>query len=156
MVAHGEVHEDQQEAQGPQEPLLQHRRLPILQRLLLGGVIHLLLGRALLPAAIARRLHGLNDGLGAGRALHAHGVGQEAHRAGGDPLHPVHGLLHPGAAGRAAHAGDVVLLHIRSSFCFCDMSIPREICPCQRDFTLDNRAAHPPYCKRRTERTDRQ
>ena len=113
MVAHGEVHEDEQKAQGPQQPLLQHRRLPILQGLLLGGVVHLLC-RALLGAAVARRLHGRDDLLRGHVSLHAHGVGQEAHRTGGDSLHPVHGLFHPGAAGCAAHARHVVLLHIHS------------------------------------------
>ena len=113
MMAHGEVHQDQQKAQRPQEPPLQHWRLPILQRLLLGGMVHLL-RRALLPAAVARRLHSLDDLLRGHVPLHAHGVGEQAHRAGGDPLDPVHGLLHPGAAGRAAHARHIVLLHIHS------------------------------------------
>ena len=108
-MAHGEVHQHRQKAHRPQEPPLQHRRLPVLQDRGVGG--SRLLGCALFGRAVARLLHGLDDGLGRGRALHAHGVGQQAHRTGRDPRHLTDGLLHPGAAGRAAHARDVVLLH---------------------------------------------
>ena len=63
--------------------------------------------RTLGAGTVTGILHGLDDLGRAGGALHAHGVGQQAHRTAGNAGHLAHGLLHPGGAGCAAHAGDV-------------------------------------------------
>ena len=108
-VAHGKVHQHQQKAHGPDKPPPDTGRLVVLQLLLVGAGRRL--GRALFRRAVPRRLHGGNDGGGLRRALHAHGVGQQAHGAGRDPRDLPHRLFHPGRAGGAAHARDIVLLH---------------------------------------------
>ena len=69
------------------------------------------LGRALFRRAVARRLHGGNNGGGLRRALYAHGIGQKAHRACRDAGDLPHRLFHPGRAGGAAHARNIVLPH---------------------------------------------
>ena len=75
-VTHGEVHQHQQEAHRPDQPLFQKRGLVILQLLFrlrrTGGR----LARALFRRAVARLFHSRDDGLGRGRAFHAHGIGQ--------------------------------------------------------------------------------
>ena len=63
---------------------------------------------------VARILYRLDDGGGAGGALHAHGVRQQTDRAACDAGNGVHGLFHPCRAGRAAHAGNIVLFHNRT------------------------------------------
>ena len=78
-VAHREIHQNEQERHGRDEPLFEMRRLVVRQRIGAGG------GRGgLLPAqarAVACVLHGLDDGVGRGRALDAHGIGEQAHGA---------------------------------------------------------------------------
>ena len=113
-VAHGEVHQHQQEAQGRDETALERRGLPVPQGrpgLRRGGCPTVTPGRPLLGGAVARALHRSDDGLGGGGSLHSHGVGEQAHGAGGDAGDFGHGFFHPGAAGGAAHARYVVLFH---------------------------------------------
>ena len=108
-VAHGKVHQHQQKAHGPDKPPPDTGRLAVLQLLLVGAGRRL--GRALFRRAVARRLHGGNNGGGLRRALYAHGIGQKAHRACRDAGDLPHRLFHPGRAGGAAHARNIVLPH---------------------------------------------
>ena len=112
--AHGEIHEHYQEAYGRNQAALEHRSLVILQRglrLCHGAGGALLAACALLAGAVAG-VHDRLDYVGGGSgALDAHGIGQQADRAAGHARYSVHGLLNSGAAGRAAHACDIKLLH---------------------------------------------
>ena len=114
-VAHGKVHQHEQKAQRPEESAPQLRRLVVSQRVSAGGGACALL-RALDRCAVARGLHRVDDGLVRRRALHPHGVGQQADRARRHARHVRHRLFHARRAGRAAHAGDMVLLQSGSSF----------------------------------------
>ena len=108
-VAHGNVHQHQQEAQRPHKPPAQHGRIMVGQRItrrLLCLGFSALDGRAV--ACLGHRADHLRF---AGRTLHAHGVGQQRH---GYPRHARHladGLLHSRRAGRTGHTGHIVLLH---------------------------------------------
>ena len=111
-VAHGEVHQHQQKAQRRNEPPLELGGLVVGQRVKVGaGGAGSRRARTLGAGTVTCILHGLDDLGRAGGALHAHGVGQQAHRAAGNAGHLAHGLFHPGGAGCAAHAGNVVLFH---------------------------------------------
>ena len=114
-VAHGKVHQHEQKTQRPEESAPQLRRLVVGQRVGAGGGACALL-RALDRRAVARGLHRVDDGLVGRRALHPHGVGQQADRARRHARHVRHRLFHARRAGRAAHAGDMVLLQSGSSF----------------------------------------
>ena len=111
-VAHGEVHQHQQEAQRGDETALELRCLAVGQCIEAGTGARSLTGRGILRAcAVACLLHSREDGGRGGCAFHAHGVCQKAHRAARDPRHLLHGLFYPGRAGRAAHTRDIVLFH---------------------------------------------
>ena len=114
-VPHGEVHQRQQKNHRRCQPPFEPGGLVVGQGLLPGGGRGAL-SRSLHAGPIARRLHCGHDGLRRGRALHAHGVGEQAHRAGGDTGDLTHRLFHPGRAGGAAHPGHVVLFHATPSF----------------------------------------
>ena len=112
LVAHGEVHQHQQEAQRGDEAALELRCLVVSQCVEVGAGARSLTGRDILRAcAVACLLHRREDGGRGGCAFHAHGVCQKAHRAARDARHLLHGLFYPGRAGRAAHARDIVLFH---------------------------------------------
>ena len=120
-VPHGKVHQHRQEEKGGDEPLFQFGGLVVGQGIEVGAGVRGGGGPACFRAgAIACILHRLDDGGGTRGALHAHRVGEQAHRAARDAGHGVYGLFHPGRAGRAAHAGNVVLFH---SFTPCDGSV---------------------------------
>ena len=110
-MPHRDIHQHQQEAQRGKQAALELRRLRVGEGVGLrrGGLL-----RALWARAVARGLDRTDDALGVRRALHAHGVGEQAHRAGRDPRHRADRLLDPCRAGRAAHAGNVVLFHFES------------------------------------------
>ena len=109
-VAHGEVHQHDEEAERRDEPALERGRLVIGKRILAkGGGAAGGTRSALQRCAVAGVLNGLDDRLRARRALHAHGVGQQADRAGRHARHGGNRLFHPGAAGGAAHARDNIL-----------------------------------------------
>ena len=117
-VSHGEVHQHQQKAQRGDEPPLELGRLMIGQGVQIGaGAVGSVAGRTLEAGTVTGVLHGFEDGRLAGRALHAHGVGQQAHRAAGHARYFLYGLFHPGRAGRAAHARNVILFHCVGSSC---------------------------------------
>ena len=79
-VAHGEVHQHQQKAQRGDEPPLELGRLMVGQGVQIGaGAVGSVTGRTLEAGTVTGVLHGFEDGRLAGRALHAHGVGQQAH-----------------------------------------------------------------------------
>ena len=111
-MPHGEVHQHQQEDHGGDQPLFQLRRFVVGQRVLCGA--RGLRFRTLARCAVARVLHRADDRLRRGRSLHAHRIGQQAHRAGGDARHLGNRLFHTGAARRAAHARYIILFHIAS------------------------------------------
>ena len=106
-VAHGEIHKHRQEAQGIEKPLFELGGLMVCQGILLALLLRLALG----ARSIARLLDRLNDLSTGGSPLHAHRIGQEADGAGCDSRHRVYRLFHPGRAGGAAHARDIVLFH---------------------------------------------
>ena len=111
-VPHGKVHQHRQEEKGGDEPLFQFGGLVVGQSVEVGAGVRDGGWPARLGAGtIACILHRLDDGGGTRGALHAHGVGEQAHRAARDAGHGVYGLFHPCRAGRAAHAGNVVLFH---------------------------------------------
>ena len=111
-VPHGKVHQHRQEEKGGNEPLFQFGGLVVGQSVEVGAGVWGGGGPARLGAgAIACILHRLDDGGSTRGALHAHGVGEQAHRTARDAGHGVYGLFHPCRAGRAAHAGNVVLFH---------------------------------------------
>ena len=60
-VPHREIHQDEQEAKRREKPALQHRRVMVGKRVLLGGAALL---HALDGCAVARILHGLDDRVG--------------------------------------------------------------------------------------------
>ena len=108
-VTHGDVHQHGQQAQRGKEPLFQPWGLMVGEGVLLCG--NALLRRAPEGSAVTGFFHGGNDFCACNAALHGHGVGQKIDRAGAYPRQRAHGLFHPGAAGGAAHACDVILLH---------------------------------------------
>ena len=115
-VAHGKIHQHQQKAQRGNEPPLELGGLVVGQCVQIGagaagGSSAGLFGAGAVPGL----LHRLNDGRVRGGALHAHGVGQQAHRAAGNAGYFFNGLFHPGRAGRTAHAGYIELFHRGSS-----------------------------------------
>ena len=109
------VEPPEEPAPQPEEPAPQLRRLVVGERVGAGGGACALL-RALDRCAVARGLHRVDDSLIGRRALHPHGVGQQADRARRHARYVRHRLFHARRAGRAAHAGDVILLQCRSSF----------------------------------------
>ncbi len=113
-MAHGEVHQYQQEAQRGDEPPFEFGRLVVGQCIQVGAGISSLIRCVLGAGTITGLLHRRDDGGRGGSALHAHRVGQKAHRAARDARHLLHGLFHPGRAGRAAHACDIILFHCDS------------------------------------------
>ena len=131
-VPHGNIHQRQQKAQRPEQPVLQLRRLMIRQLFLLCRLRLLRRRAALQGSAVARLLHRPDHRLRRGVALHAHGVGQKAHRAALHPRHLAHGLFHPGRAGCAAHARYTILLHASASvhfISFCSVCTSSSITP---------------------------
>ena len=78
-VAHGKIHQHEQKAQRPEKSAPQLRRLVVGERVRVRGAGARL--RALDRCAVARGLHRVDDGLIRCRALHPHGVGQQADRA---------------------------------------------------------------------------
>ena len=108
IMSHGDVHQHRQEAHRQNQAALQLRCLPVLQRLFLrgegpGSAPVILLCGFLRRCAVARVLHSADDLFPAGRSLHAHGVGQEAHAACRYTGHFGNCFFHPGLAGRTAH-----------------------------------------------------
>ena len=108
-MAHGEVHQHQQEANRRDQAFFQLRRFVIRQGFFPGGDTLRRFVRA--GRAVARFLHGAEDALAGRRTLHGHGIGQQAHGTGGDARHLGNRFFHTGAARRAAHARYVVLFH---------------------------------------------
>ena len=114
-MAHGEIHQNQQESQGPQQTALQYRRFLIPQ-----GFLRLRrAGDCLCPAlcrrAVACCLDRRYDFSLRRAALYPHGVCQQAYGTRRYPRHLPYRFLHPGTARRAAHPCYIVLLH-KSSF----------------------------------------
>ena len=114
-VPHRKIHEHQQKAQRPDQPLFQQRRFVILERLF-GFALRNLRLFALDTCAVARFLNRGNDRFGRSVAAHAHRIRQKAYRAFRNARNLSHRLFHARAARRAAHAGDVVLLHLIPPF----------------------------------------
>ena len=112
-VPHGKIHQDEQKAQRPAEPAPQSRRLVVGERVAVGrgGRLPALNGRA-----VARSLHRVDDRLIRRRALHAHGVRQQADRACRHARHVRHRLFHARRAGGTTHTGDIKLFQDRPSF----------------------------------------
>ena len=113
-MAHGYIHQHDQEAQRRKQALLQHGRRPVLER----GCIVCRSGggfSALFACAVAGALNCRDDLLRICTAFHAHGIGQQAHRAGSHARQLGNRLFNTGAACGAAHAGNIVLFH-RNSF----------------------------------------
>ena len=100
--------EHRQETHRIDKPLFEPGGLVVCQGILLA----LLLGLALRACPIACLLDRLNDLGTGGSPLHTHRIGQEADRAGCDSRHRVYRLFHPGRAGGAAHARNIVLFHM--------------------------------------------
>ena len=115
-VAHGEVHQHQQKAHRCDQAALELGRLMVGQgvQIGIGAGSGRCAARSLGAGTIACVLYGFDDVGTGSSALHAHGVGQQAHRAAGDAGHLAHGLFHPGRAGRAAHAGNIELFRKNS------------------------------------------
>ena len=116
-VPHRDIHQQQKKADRTQKASAQNRGLMVLQRLLLSGYFRRqtavcagfcrLLRRGAVTGIFDRR-----DNLRRIRAaLHSHGVGQQADRAGGDALNGRDCFFHAGLTGCAAHTGDCVLIH---------------------------------------------
>ena len=115
-VAHGEVHQHQQKAHRCDQAALELGRFMVGQgvQIGIGAGSGRCAARSLGAGTIACVLYGFDDVGTGSSALHAHGVGQQAHRAAGDARHLAHGLFHPGRAGRAAHAGNIELFRKNS------------------------------------------
>ena len=114
-VPHGKVHQNDEKDQRGDEPLFQLRGLVVGQCVKAGtGVRRSGSAAGSGAGTVARILYRLDDGGGAGGALHAHGVCQQTDRAACDAGNSVHGLFHPCRAGCAAHAGNIVLFHNRT------------------------------------------
>ena len=107
-VPHGKVHQHRQKQQGPEQALFQRQGLMVGQQILARVCRR---RRPLFRRAIAAGLNGLDDLLGGGAPLHAHGVGQQTDRAGGHPGHLGDSFLDAGAAGGAAHSCHAELFH---------------------------------------------
>ena len=109
-MAHGKIHEHGEEAERGDEAALQDRRLAVGERIRRrsGGFC---LTAGFERGAVARVDDGGDDLLRGGGTLDAHGVCEQAHRAGRDAGDLGDGFFHTGGAGGAAHAGDIVLFH---------------------------------------------
>ena len=126
-VPHGNIHQNQQKAERPDEPSFELWRFVILQ--LLFCLLHRALRlrpRALFARTVARLLDGADDLLRACRSVHAHGIRQQTHRAARHARHLADRLFHPRGACRAAHARHIVLLH---AFHLFDLSCLPVACP---------------------------
>ena len=123
VVAHGDVHEQEQEPQGGNQPPAEPGRLMVLQGFFIGGQLfrHSLfgLGGSFDGSPVACVLHGLDNIPIGGGPFHPHAVGQEGNRYPGDPGNPGHRLFHMGLARSTGHACYYILFHNRSS-----LSIP--------------------------------
>ena len=109
-MAHGHIHEHGEEAERGEEAASEDGGFPIGQRIL--GVFGFgLRGCALDGRAVSGSGDGGDDFLIGRRAFDAHGVGQQADRAGSNAFHLIHGLFDACGTGGAAHAGDVELFH---------------------------------------------
>ena len=118
-MPHGKVHQRPQEAQRREKAAFERRSFAVFQRLLVFGQLRRgggLRARALERGAVARLFHGFDDRRFGRRSFHAHGIGQQTDGNGADAGDLRHGLFHAGAAGRAAHARNVVLLHHENLF----------------------------------------
>ena len=109
VMPHRDVHQNQQEAQRPEQAAQELRALAVCQRIL--GRDGCSRFRPAERGSVARLSDGGYDCFRTCAALHAHRVGQQTDRAGRDARHLFHGVFHAGGAGRAAHAGYVILFH---------------------------------------------
>ena len=119
VMAHGDVHQHQQEADRQRQAALQFRSLMILKSLFLRretAASSLLFRRALQAGAVAGLFHRADDRFIRYGTFNAHGVGQEADTACADTGHAGNGLFHPGLTCCTAHAGYNILLQSVSSF----------------------------------------
>ena len=131
-MSHGQIHQRNQETERGNQPPPNLRRLRILQKIVVrsrgGGAGCGSAGAssgtgagasgALDRGAVARRLHGGDDGRLVRRAFHSHRVCQKAYGTGGHSRHFGDSLFHSRAAGRTAHTCHVILFHnLSSSLC---------------------------------------
>ena len=131
-MSHGQIHQRNQETERGNQPPPNLRRLRILQKIVVrsrgGGDVCGSAGAssgtgagasgALDRGAVARRLHGGDDGRLVRRAFHSHRVCQKAYGTGSHSRHLGDSLFHSRAAGRTAHTCHIILFHnLSSSLC---------------------------------------
>ncbi len=111
-MPHGDVHEHSQKADGRDETLFELWSFAVFQGIFCSNVgACAILCRTFFGRAVAGIFHGLDDTFRRSRALNAHGVREQADRAGRNARHLADRFFHTGAARRAAHTRDVILFH---------------------------------------------
>ena len=114
-VAHRDIHERHKEAEARNQALFQPGGLGVLQlsAFALGGG-----GGCAVPGGIHSAEDAFGGGVrvGIGGVIDLHRVGQQAYRDRCHTRHRRDGFFYMAGAGRTAHAGDIVALHVGYSF----------------------------------------
>ena len=111
-MAHGKIHEDNEKACGTEQPFFQYGSFMVSQHIFVFRCPgRSMIRYALFRCAVSCLLYRGYDSLWICVSFYAHGICQKAHGTGSNAGDVIHGFFHPGAAGRAAHAGYGILFH---------------------------------------------